>query len=55
MENFSLHYQIVIVLYLFFYSGNVFAGESWNDTVHQCCIHTAGFLKPSSELITQLP
>ena len=55
MEDFSLNNQVIIVLQFFFDSSNIFARESRNNTVYQCCIYATSFFKPSLELITQVP
>jgi len=55
MENFSLYNEVVIILYFFFNSIDILTRESGNDTVYQCRIYSASFLKPSLEFIAKIP
>ena len=55
MEDFSLYYQIVIILQFLLDCCNILAGESRYDAVNKRGVYTAGFFEPSLEFITQLP
>ena len=55
MEDFSLYNKVIVILYLFFDSIDILAGESRNDTVYQRCIYSASFFKPSFEFIAKIP
>ena len=55
VEVLGLNHQVVAVRNLLLNLGNLLAGESRYDTVHECSVNAASLLEPLLEVLAQLP